>query len=233
MSDWVTPVVGLFGLLVGNVLNRSMEYRKWRRAERHRACTQLLNSGHAAMTAAVFHQAAATTTPLILENSFDQFTQLLNSGPKGRVLKPLARFGAKVLVRRMNPENDSKDVDSAVRGVLESVTARVEQPVVDLITERLGAGKTGRLTQLREATNELGLAVESVELICPRTVAETGHAFSEAALALFEMESDEGPSWDERLGTYSAARRNFVRTARRDLVRDNGLRLRLRRPRQP
>jgi hypothetical protein len=231
MLDWATSMVGLSGLIVGNLLTRSMEYRKWRRTERHRACTQLLDAGQAAMTAAAFHQAATISTPLELESSFEKFAELLNSGPKGFILRPFTRVVTKMIVRSMNPGTNAKELNGTVAGVLSSVTARVEPPVVDFIAERLGAGKSGRLTQLREAAHSLSLAAESVELICPRNVAEAGNSLTSAALALFVEEADEAASWDERLDAYNEARRKFVQAARQDLAPNRNLRIGWRRPR--
>ncbi|MFF0318938.1 hypothetical protein ACFYPH_30410 [Micromonospora sp. NPDC005252] len=119
----------------------------------------------------------------------------------------------------MNPDVRGQDLNETLTGVLDSVAARVKPPVVDLVSERLGAGESGRLTQLREAAHRLSLSVESMELICPSPVVETGRSLADAALSLFDSDGEGVPPWDERLATYKKKRTLFVRAARRDIVR--------------
>lgn len=229
MSGWATTIVGLLGLLVGNLLNRSMEYRKWRRTERHKACTQLLDASHTAMGIAAFREAVPVAVREGLQDPFKRFSEVLESGSQGRVRRFLTKSAVKAIARRMNPEASAKDVDQTVSGLLASVTPQLEEPLADFLTERMGAGKSGRVTQLRETAYGLSVALESVELICPDEVVEAGRELFNAALALVGEET-EGVAWSERLDQYSQARRLFVATARHDLVPDGRFRIRRRRP---
>lgn len=218
--EMVTPVVALLGLLVGNLLTRSTEYRRWLRVERHRACTQLLDAAESAMTDAAFHQAAATSLPELLEDSFEQFGRALATRRGRLFLRPLAWVVTRRLVRAMSPEAKGKEVDRSLAGVLDAVAARSKPQVGDFLSERLGLGENGRLTHAREAAHRTSLAVEAVELICPDKVVDAGKALVDAALQLLLRESDVAASWDDRLAAYKTCRDRFVQSARRDLVRE-------------
>ncbi|MGW1449651.1 hypothetical protein ACWCO3_15375 [Micromonospora sp. NPDC002411] len=217
MLGWATLVAGVAGLLLGNLLNRSMEFRKWRRAERHKACAQLLEACQTTVNLAAFRHAVPTAVRAGLQDPMEQFANLLRSqGLKGQIGRVFAKPVLKAMVRRMNPEASGEDLRQSVSGMLASVAAHTEEPVVDFVAERLGAGASGQLTRMRESAHRLGMAIESVELICPDRVVQAARSLFDAALAL--VTDGQEDDLEQRLSRYSEARRSFVLAARQDLV---------------
>ena len=219
---WVTVIVGLVGLVLGNFLNRSTEYRKWRRTERHKACSQLLDASQATMLVATWHMSAQKPVADSMKSIGEEATRALESAfgnPLSRwLLKPFAR----ALARKMNPGSSSKDLDTTLSGVIASIGDRSRAGAENLIIERLGVGRNGTLTEFREGASRLGTAIEAVELICPNKVVDAGWRLYWAALGLLHPGEEDTGEHDknqkERTAEYRQSRDAFVRAARRDLV---------------
>lgn len=213
---WVTVVVGLVSLVAGNLLTRSTEYRKWRRIERHKACALLLDASHATMLIAAWQKAVPEALNSQLQTVTQDYRAAMESLAKGRVTRFLLKPIAKRLVTRMNPGVSPDEIDDTLSGVISSIATQSEGSAVDFVGERMGVGKGGRLTHLRESASKLGTALESVELICPNKVVQAGRNLHRATLSLAEASHDDANP-EKAILEYRVAREIFVFEARHDL----------------
>ena len=193
-----------------------MEYRKWRRIERHKACAQLLDASNATMHVAGWRRAVPEAVTSAVQPIAEEARAAFESVTKNRLLRVVLKPFMRKLVARMNPGVDPGELDQTLSGVIASITAKAQLPVIDLVSERMGAGADGKLTQFREGASKLGAALESVELICPDRVVRAARDLHEAALELSQKSNEDGTP-EEFMSAYRRTRGKFVFEARRDL----------------
>jgi hypothetical protein len=187
----IASIAALVGVLVGQVLTRGTEYRKWLRQESHVACAKVLNAAAEIHGDSVFHA---------------QLDRQLDSTRLERIIfEKLSSATGEPTPNR----------DSAIEQLLLSESKKVTGRIQETILKELDAGGSRRITLDRSRRLSLGLAVESVSLLGEPKVAQAAMTLKAAAFALQGVLDEV--EWNKREALYVVAQQLFVVSARQYL----------------
>jgi hypothetical protein len=198
-------IIALVGVIIGQLLARGGEYRKWLRTEHHVACARLLEvcelihvraSNRDAIQAAAKRGAESITVDSVPEAKvmMDQiFAQLAE-----HLSMPQAQ------VASMREETEKLLAPELLKAVHAEILAKYEGDTVSWLSET------------RQSWERLTFAKESLRLVAPPAVVTAADDLAAKASALI---SDDTGTFDERRSQYKASRHHFVEVARRFLHR--------------
>lgn len=205
MTVALGSIIALIGVIIGQLLARGGEYRKWLRTERHIACARLLEVCELihvrASNSDVVHAVAEQREKSITVDSVAEAKLMMDQA--------LARLA-----------EQSELSEAQVASIREKTEELLPLEVAKAVhTETLGrfqADPVSWLSETSQSWERLTFARESLRLVAPSLVVAAADDLAAKASALV---SSDVATFDERRSQYKASRRHFVEVARRFLHR--------------
>jgi len=189
----VSAAAALIGVLLGQVLTRDTEFRKWVRSERYKLCAEMLTAAEEARV--------EYTTQDVLRS------QLEKIAVKESITKAVEA------IPNLSPE---------IRAQVEvQAWDKISGSLKDTIIHKIGRDPESDLAQDVVVMYRLGHATEAVRLLFSSSTSEAARQLRNAALELRKPGGDTPEAVDDAWGpsfeTYKQARRTFIEKARRDI----------------
>jgi hypothetical protein len=189
----ITAGSALFGVILGQLLSRAAEHRRWFRQELHEACIRLLTAAEAARAEFVY---VAILGPALRE-------QLESDENMTRI-----RLAAKEV---------GVDLDSVDSTAVEPLLRLVEEKLKPGVYDKFGRGPRQQVEKAREVMEQVVLARHAVRLLGPEQVVQAGNHLSSTVMSLQRIGSKQS-GIDELDKGYLDARDAFVEATRRALI---------------
>jgi transcriptional regulator NrdR family protein len=194
----ITAGSALLGVILGQLLSRAAEHRRWFRQQLHEACVRLLT---AAETARVEFVYVAAFRPAVRK-------QFESDDIVSRIQRAANEAGV-----------DLPDMDASA---MQALLRRVEQKVTPAVYREFGRDSVQQLQKAREVMEQVTLARNAVQLLGPKPVVQASDRLASIVIDIGKEDLDRDAT-DELHKTYLDARSAFVESARQALIPKNSL----------
>lgn len=200
----IIAIVGLVGVIVGQVLTRSSEYLKWLRTERHQSCARLLGATRTAILSSGLDAALRAISEKSDPDSISAET--LNEAIDKEIEKLTLSDQERTFIRSGDAQ---RTMMTAIRAGLKAKK--------DDFEKAHGVDASEWSKRMRANSQEILSALEGVRLIVPQNVAEVAGKLGGLAIDLLTEPESEENHRDAKLKEYEEARETFITIAQKML----------------
>jgi hypothetical protein len=203
-TAFISACTALIGILIGQVLSRENEYRKWLRSELHGVCAEMLEAAEAAYTTAAMDSAIRGVISRKAEN-LD-----LRTDPANREM--VRQAASEILGRPIG----ANEVDGILDQIESSGTFR--NKLRSGFLEKHDPGLEKWLTAFTGSQERVQLALAKVRLICAPEVVAAAERLRDKTLDVSHNSDINSDEWTTKSGAYQRTRNEYVAAARSQLV---------------
>ncbi|MGW0430944.1 hypothetical protein ACWDV4_00110 [Micromonospora sp. NPDC003197] len=197
----IGALAALVGIIIGQILARSGEYRKWIRAEQHKACASFLEACESIKLQHVTYTA-------IREVATAAGRSNLRKSPEIRA--HVRNMIEHQLGGEYSSELSNEDLEEAIDLLFEHSSDEIDAALAKQGKASVGRDEKSHLDEVVAGTTRLMHAIESLRLICPDSVAEKADRLHIATLGFLSAKNDHKEA--DRI--YAQRRVEFTKEAR-------------------